>query len=97
MWETLLCVCLTKFLIVFCYRVMQVSYKGDITYQDIPGYEYGLSVDALHSDSPEESCFCVKQTKDVNGSSSCFLDGVMDLYPCLGNDEYLLTCDCDFK
>lgn len=66
---------------------MQIKYNGEITYQDIPGYEYAVDENALKSDSPEESCFCINQTRNINGNWSCFLDGVMDLYPCLGKKQ----------
>lgn len=65
---------------------METPYRSDITYKDIPGYDYGIVEDALKSNSPEESCFCVNKTKDINGNPSCYLDGVMDLYPCLGKE-----------
>lgn len=66
---------------------MQTTYKREITYKDVPGYEYGIVENALKSDSPAESCYCVNKTRDVNGNPSCYLDGVMDLHPCLGKKK----------
>lgn len=62
---------------------MYVTYLDEITYEDIPGYRYGADEKTLHEEVPEESCYCLKRTKNVLGETSCFLDGTMDMYSAL--------------
>lgn len=67
---------------------MSVAYVSEITYKDIPGYQYGALNTSLWSDAPEDSCYCIKQTRDMDGNPSCFLNGVMDMFTVLGKNNY---------
>lgn len=68
----------------FSFRTARMEYKKDITFNDIDGYRYEATYDLYRADQPEESCYCIKKSKDENGIASCFLDGVLDLYTCYG-------------
>nr|UTN00850.1 sensory neurons membrane protein [Semanotus bifasciatus] len=67
-------------------RIVQIEYEGEGTYKGISGYRFVTPKNTLWSstDSPENDCFCTKQTSNEEGELSCFLDGVIDLMPCVG-------------
>lgn len=69
---------------------MEIVYLQETTYADIPGFRYGADENTFHADVPEESCYCLKRTKNVNGETSCHLDGTMDMYSSLSTHTQII-------
>nr|ALR72544.1 sensory neuron membrane protein SNMP2 [Colaphellus bowringi] len=67
-------------------RTVQIRYKGTGTYQGDSGYYFGIDENTFRpaTPSPENDCYCIQQTMAPDGEPSCFLDGVVDVYPCFG-------------
>nr|WAB51688.1 scavenger receptor 2 [Harmonia axyridis] len=69
-------------------RSVSIVYNRTDTYKGIEGYVYKTDPNLFYSsvDDPTKDCYCSlkKGTLDENGQKSCFLDGVIDIYPCLG-------------
>lgn len=83
--------------IFFCCRTVSVFQDGTSSYKGIEGYRYKPKSTLFYSSqkNKEEDCYCSikKGTRDQMDQPSCFLDGVLDIYPCLGLYEYDL-CFC---
>lgn len=70
-----------------------MKYKEDVTFRDIDGYRYEATEDLYKAEKPEDSCYCIKKSKDETGKPSCFLDGLLDLYTCYGTIVQKFTYD----
>ncbi|KAL3280955.1 hypothetical protein HHI36_004180 [Cryptolaemus montrouzieri] len=91
-------------------RNTKMEYNGPGSYKDIEGYYFRTSPTMFNSSDPPNDCFCINQTMGVDGKPTCFLDGVMDMYPCMGapvllsyphflyaNPKYVNALDGDIK
>ncbi|KAJ3662460.1 hypothetical protein Zmor_006808 [Zophobas morio] len=67
-------------------RSVKINYIREETYRDVDGYMFGTDKNTLQpsTNNSEADCFCTKQSKDVDGQNSCFLDGVIDMQSCFG-------------
>ncbi|CAH1116434.1 unnamed protein product [Phaedon cochleariae] len=67
-------------------RIVQISFQTTDTYSGIDAYRFGITKDTFRSatPNPENDCYCIQQSTDVDGEPSCFLDGVLDVFPCFG-------------
>lgn len=63
-----------------------MNYMEKSKFRDVNVYKYGFNKNTWRTTncSPEESCFCSDYTRGLDGKKSCFMDGVQDVYPCLG-------------
>lgn len=64
-----------------------MSYLNKDEFRDLEVFKYGLKGDMWRPESgkcPNESCFVSDYTRGLDGEKNVFMDGVMDVYPCLG-------------
>ncbi|KAJ8919877.1 hypothetical protein NQ315_006406 [Exocentrus adspersus] len=61
-------------------------YQSVCSYKGVDGLRFTIDENTFRpaTQYPENDCFCTQQTLDVDGSPSCYLDGVVDLKTCIG-------------
>uniref|UniRef100_V5I8K2 Sensory neuron membrane protein 2 n=1 Tax=Anoplophora glabripennis TaxID=217634 RepID=V5I8K2_ANOGL len=67
-------------------RVIKITYAGQDTYKGVDGFIFTINENTLRNETEfaENDCFCVQQTLNELGESSCYLDGLIDLKSCVG-------------
>ncbi|XP_066254528.1 sensory neuron membrane protein 2-like [Euwallacea similis] len=69
-----------------CRTVSLTFVSSTETYNGIKAFRYETADNFLRpsTSAAERDCYCTKKTKDDKEKDSCFLDGVLDFYPCVG-------------
>nr|XP_022900263.1 sensory neuron membrane protein 1-like [Onthophagus taurus] len=70
-------------------RVVSMKFEDNEEYKGIPGYRYEQKEDTFTNDG-NQSCYCTRNTRDINGEDTCWPDGFMDLYTCL-NTMFIMS------
>ncbi|XP_074028162.1 sensory neuron membrane protein 2 [Leptinotarsa decemlineata] len=72
-------------------RTVQIKYKGPGSYGGIDGYRFGVDETTLKpaTASADDDCYCIQQTKGLKGEPTCWLNGVVDVFPCFGSPVLL--------
>ncbi|CAH0546699.1 unnamed protein product [Brassicogethes aeneus] len=68
-------------------RAVDINYSGKDSYKGIEGFRFQIDKNTVwfKTNTSEEDCFCTKQTKNMNNEKDCFLDGIVDMQPCIGS------------
>lgn len=74
------------FFLIFCFncRTVELAFTDEIEYEDIPGYRSTLTQASVDWSRPENECYCIKKTKNIDGDLDCHPSGFTDMYNCLG-------------
>ncbi|XP_017781871.1 PREDICTED: sensory neuron membrane protein 2-like [Nicrophorus vespilloides] len=68
-------------------RTAEIIFDGEGTYKDLDTYDYVVNKRLFYpedGEKAEDSCYCAKKTRGMDGEESCFLDGALDVQTCFG-------------
>ncbi|XP_031785402.1 sensory neuron membrane protein 2 isoform X2 [Nasonia vitripennis] len=65
-------------------RTVNLHYNDETEYKNIKGLRFVVEKDMLMSGAnySANKCYCLKETKGINGEDGCLLDGALELYRC---------------
>ncbi|OXU27338.1 hypothetical protein TSAR_000062 [Trichomalopsis sarcophagae] len=65
-------------------RTVNLHYNDETEYKNIKGLRFVVEKDMLLSGAnySANKCYCLKETKGINGEDGCLLDGALELYRC---------------